>query len=256
VPILDDAHVVVGLHLLSELVGGMTQDAAAVVMAGGQGVRLRPLTEHLPKPMVPVAGRPILERIVLHLVGHGIRRIWLAVNYMADVIERHFHDGSNLGCEIGYLREEATAPLGTAGPLRLLPAAELDHAALLVMNGDLVTSFDASGLLATHATGVHDITIGAKQYVHQVPYGVIEVVGDRVESIVEKPVVSWSANAGIYALRPSVVQHVADGKPMDMPMLVSRVLARGGSVGMFAINDEWIDIGRPAELHTARGELP
>ena len=151
IPVVDAEGKLAGLHLLHELVGAIERPNWAVIMAGGKGVRLRPITEHLPKPMIPVAGRPILERLVLHLVGCGIRQVFLSINYLGHIVEQHFGDGSRFGCRIEYLREEQ--PLGTGGALALLPEPPTEL--LLVMNGDGVTQVDIGALLDFHERGGH-----------------------------------------------------------------------------------------------------
>ena len=194
IPIVDEGGQLVGLHLLREILGASIRPNWAVVMAGGRGERLRPITDSLPKPMIKVAGRPILERIVLHLVGFGIRRIFLSVNYMGDMIEGYFKDGAELGCNIEYVKEEK--PLGTGGALSLLPEKP-DHP-VLMLNGDLLTQFNVGNMLAFHADGGFKATVGVHEYVHTVPYGVVEREGDRITGIREKPTQTWLANAGIY----------------------------------------------------------
>lgn len=250
IPVLDAAGRLAAMHLLREIVGAAERPNWAVVMAGGRGERLRPLTDSLPKPMVQVAGRPILERIVLHLVGFGIRRIFLAVNYMSEVIEAHFGDGRELGCALEYLRE--ARPLGTGGALSLLP--ELPKHPLLVMNGDLVTQFDAGRMLGRHEETGSKITIGVHEYAHRVPYGVVEIEADRIVSLSEKPTMTWLANAGIYVLEPEIVKRVPDDCSFPLPSLVESCLDRGEPVGYFPIEDAWADIGRPLELLAATGE--
>ena len=141
--------------------------------AGGRGTRLAPLTDALPKPMLRVAGRPILEHLVLHLVGHGFRRIFLAVHYLADVIRNHFGHGEALGARIAYLHEER--PLGTGGALALLP--ELPRDPLVVMNGDLVTQCDLGRMLDVHARSGAAATVGVRRYLHTVPFGCVELDG-------------------------------------------------------------------------------
>ena len=249
VPVLDDAGRPVALHLLDEALAPAERTTWAVVMAGGRGVRLRPLTETVPKPMLRVAGRPILERIVLHLVGHGIARIHLAIGYLGERIEEHFADGSRFGARISYLREEE--PLGTGGALGLLP--ELPREPLLVMNGDLVTQADLGALLDVHAARGDVATIGVRRYVHAVPFGCVERAGDRIVGLEEKPTLTREVNTGIYALAPGLVARVERGRPIGMPDLISDALARGEPVGAFEIEDDWIDVGQREQLDRARG---
>lgn len=249
IPILDDQGRLIGLHTLHEILGASPRPNWAVVMAGGRGERLRPITDTIPKPMIHVAGRPILERIVLHLVGFGIRRIFLAVNYKADVIERHFGDGTRFGCAIEYLREET--PLGTGGALSLLPEAPADP--LLVLNGDLLTQFDVGSLLSFHAHGRFVATVGIHEYTHAIPFGVVDVEDDRIVQMREKPSHVWLTNAGIYAIEPSIVSRVPRGTDYPLPALVEECLDRQEPIGAFRIEADWIDVGRQAELRRARG---
>jgi dTDP-glucose pyrophosphorylase len=248
IPVVDGDGRPVGLHLLHAFLEPVQRPNWAVVMAGGQGLRLRPLTEDLPKPMLRVAGRPILERIVLHLVGFGIKRIFLALNYRGEVIEDHFGDGGQFGVRIEYLRE--TEPLGTAGALALLPEPATDP--LLLMNGDLVTSADLGGLLDAHAAGGYTATIGIRRYLHSVPFGCVERDGARVIRIEEKPTLAREVNAGIYALQPDLVRRVPSGRASTMPALIDGALERDEPVGAFEIEDDWIDVGLREQLDQAR----
>ncbi|MCI0344172.1 MAG: nucleotidyltransferase family protein [Chloroflexi bacterium] len=248
IPVVDDAGRPIGLHRLNEFLDPAPRPNAAVVMAGGQGTRLRPITAAVPKPMIRVAGRPILERIVLHLASHGISRVYLAINYLGPVIEEHFEDGARFGCRIDYLREDQ--PLGTAGALGLLP--EPPQHALLVMNGDLVTQADLGGLLDTHAAGGYSATIGVRKYLHSVPFGTVERDGPNVTALEEKPTLVREANTGMYALSPALVARVERDERLDMPDLVSAALARGERVGAFEIEDDWIDVGQREQLERAR----
>lgn len=250
VPVVDERGTLLGVHLLRELLGAEVRPSWAVVMAGGRGVRLRPITDTLPKPMIKVAGRPILERIVLHLVGHGIRRVFLSVNYLAPIIERHFGDGSRFGCRIDYLREDK--PLGTAGALSLLP--ETPSAPLLVLNGDLLTQVNVADMLAFHQRGGHVATMAVTEYTHTVPFGVVELHDEQIRELVEKPTHAWWANAGIYSLSPEVVGRVRRDEETPMTTLVGDCIARGESVGAYRVRGDWLDIGRPDELKKARGE--
>jgi len=248
VPVLDEAGRPVALHLLHEFIQPLDRPNWAVVMAGGQGTRLRPLTESIPKPMLQVAGRPILERIVLHLVGHGIRRIYLSVNYLGHVIEDHFGDGSAFGARIEYLRE--VEPLDTAGSLALLPDPPTDP--ILVMNGDLVTSADLGGLLDAHAASGAVATVGVRRYLHTVPFGCVERDGDRIVRLDEKPTLVRDINSGIYALSPAIVARVPAGRASTMPEVLEAALDRGDRVGAFEVEGDWIDVGQREQLDRAR----
>jgi dTDP-glucose pyrophosphorylase len=249
IPAVDQRGVPVGLHLLHEFLERAQRPNWAIVMAGGEGLRLRPLTDTVPKPMLKVAGRPILERIVLHLVGSGFRRVFISVNYLSHVIEEHFGDGSGFGCRIEYIREDR--PLGTAGALGLLP--ETPTATLLMLNGDLVTSADFGSMLAFHTTGGFDATVGIRRYLHTVPFGCVERDGTRVVGLEEKPTLEREVNTGIYALEPAMLDLVRPGEPMSMPALVNAALDAGRPVGAFEIEEDWIDVGQREQLASARG---
>lgn len=250
VPVLDEGGVITGIHLLYELIGASPKPNVAVIMAGGKGTRLRPLTYDIPKPMLPVAGRPILERLVLQLVGSGIRRIYLAVNYLGHVIERHFGDGRRFGCEIRYLREKK--PLGTGGPLSLLPKRDRAQP-VLVMNGDLVTEVDLSRLLRFHDEGGFAMTVSLKPWQVEVPFGVGEVQGDQLIGIREKPQQQHLINAGIYVVSPKTFALVPANTELTMLDLFEKCRARRWRVGAFQMDGDWVDVGQHDTLKRARG---
>ena len=250
IPIVDSEGRPVGLHLMREIIGGTERPNWAVIMAGGRGERLRPLTDAIPKPMIRVAGRPILERLVLHLAGFGVRRIFISVNYMADVIERFFGDGSAHGCRIEYLRE--SRPLGTGGALSLVPGRPSDP--VMVLNGDLVTQWDVGRMLSFHCDGRFRATVGIHEYVHTVPYGVVETDGSSVVALREKPTLTWLANAGVYVLDGDLVERVPRDFHFPLPALVEECLERQERVGAFRIEEDWVDVGHHPELDRARGE--
>ena len=216
------------------------------------------LTRSDPKPMLPVAGRPILERLVLHLVGSGVTRIFLSVNYLADRIAEHFENGAEFGCTIEYLREDPDVPLGTGGPLRLLEdLIDQDTALLLVMNGDLVSSFSVSELLHTHVQTSASVTLALTEYGHTVPFGVAtmdEQDPSRVVAIEEKPHWSGLINAGIDCLAPSLVSTIPPNVDFPMTELSAQCTSRGQRVTGWPMVAEWQDIGRPHELARARGQ--
>ena len=248
VPVVDDAGKVVGVHLIHDIIGGRKLDNTAVIMAGGKGRRLRPITENLPKPMIKVAGRPILERLVLHLVSCGITRIYLAVNYMSHVIEDYFGDGSRFGCSIEYLREEE--PLGTGGSLSLLP--EISDKPVLVMNGDLVMQANIEGLLRFHQEGEFYATMGVKPYWHEVPFGCVETESGRILKVQEKPSIDKLINAGVYVLSPKAMASIPE-KFFPITELFESALLDEQPCGSFLIEDEWADVGRMGDLKQAQG---
>jgi NDP-sugar pyrophosphorylase family protein len=252
IPEVDSDGRVVRLHLLRNIIGGKERENTAVILAGGRGTRLRSVTGDLPKPMVQVAGRPILERLVLHLVGAGITDIRLAVLYGADVIEQHFGDGERFGCAIKYLREQE--PLGTAGPLRGL-LEELPTTPVIVLNGDLITSFSVTGLLSAHeATGAR-MTVAVTDYAHEVPYGVFAIHGDdsRITGLAEKPTWHGTVNAGIYALEPSLLTDIPEGRSVPMTELIEHCLEQDQRVTAWRAVGDWHDVGRPDDLARAQG---
>lgn len=250
IPVVDDQNRLVGLHLLRDLLGAEVRPNVAMILCGGLGTRLRPITETIPKPMIPVAGRPILERIVLHLVGHGFRRIFLAVHYLGEMIESHFGDGAALGCSIEYIHE--SKPLGTGGAFGLLPR-DLEHP-VLVMNGDLITQFDAGRMMEAHLEQGNLGTIGVQSYAHEVPFGVLETEGSRVVAMREKPSLNYLVNAGIYILDAGLRERVAPGEPTTVPAILEGCLGRGEQVGCFHVDGDWMDVGRHEELKKARGQ--
>ena len=253
VPIVDAQGRLCGCHRIHDLLGVSPRPNWAIIMAGGRGTRLGALTQDLPKPMIRIAGRPILERLVLHLVGFGIRRIFLSVNYLAHVIEDHFGNGQRFGCAIEYLREER--PLGTGGALSLLPTRPTDP--ILVVNGDLVTQANVGAMLDAHADpeqGETMITLATRRYFHAVPFGCIDVEGTRIVGMEEKPTLSRLINAGMYVISPKALDHVPQDAEFSMPALLADCLARNERVQSFEVADDWIDVGQKDQLKEARGE--
>ncbi len=249
VPVVDEDGRLQGLHLLGSLLSRAKRPNEAVLLVGGKGARLRPLTNHLPKPMIKVAGRPILERIVLHLAGHGIQRIYLATNYLSHIVQDHFGDGKGFGCEIRYLIEEQ--PLGTAGSIGLLPARPSEP--LLVMNGDLVTQVDISAMFAHHSRARNAVTVGVKPYTHEIPFGCVTIENHQITQLVEKPIITRMINGGIYILDPQVVESVQPNVPLQMTDLIESLLRSRHQVGSFELTGEWTDVGHWDSLDKARG---
>jgi len=250
VPIVDEQGKVTGLHLLHDILGNVTRPNWAVVMAGGQGIRLRPLTENIPKPMIRVAGRPILERIILHLVSYGIGRIFLSVNHLAHVVEDYFEDGSKYGTKIEYLREDD--PLGSGGAISLLP--EIPEQALLVMNGDLIVDTNFTNMIEFHSQNDFYATMGVYSYFHQVPYGCVEIQDNKLAGLEEKPILEKMVNAGVYVLSPQAVSAIPKNTYSPITSLFENALKNNLVCGTFSIEKEWLDIGSPQQLRQARGE--
>jgi dTDP-glucose pyrophosphorylase len=250
VPIVDEQGKVIGLHLLHDILGKIARPNWAVVMAGGKGMRLRPLTDNLPKPMIRVAGRPLLERIILHLVSYGIRRIFISVNHLAQVIEDYFEDGSKYGTKIEYLREDH--PLGSGGTISLLP--EIPEQALLVMNGDLIVDTNFTDMIEFHSQNDFFATMGVFSYFHQVPFGCVEIQDNRLAGLEEKPVLEKMVNAGIYVLSPQAVSAIPKNTYFPITTLFEDAIKNNLACGTFHVDKEWLDIGTPQQLRQARGE--
>ena len=220
----------------------------AVLMAGGEGKRLRPLTENLPKPMVEIGGIPILERQIRRLGKSGIKLIYISTNYLSAIIEEHFGDGSRFGVSIAYLRE--TRKMGTAGSLGLLPVRP--GGPILVMNGDIMTTSDFGHLYNFHIEQKSSITVGVVNYHVEIPYGIIDCNGPDFVGIQEKPSQQFLCNAGIYAMSPDVLSELRAEVYIDMPDLLQKCQAKNMPVAVFPIHEFWTDIGTKADLVNAR----
>jgi NDP-sugar pyrophosphorylase family protein len=219
----------------------------AVVLAGGRGTRLAPYTTVLPKPLMPVGDMPILEILLRQLERAGIRHITLAVGHLAALLEAYFGDGSRFGVALDYSYEDE--PAGTAGPLALVDG--LDET-FLVMNGDLLTSIDFADLLRTHRARGAAITVGLFEKQVPLDLGVVETGEDgRVTDYIEKPTLTYDVSVGIYAVEPSVLEHIERGERLDLPELVLRLIAAGADVQAYRFSGTWFDIGRPDDYAAA-----
>jgi NDP-sugar pyrophosphorylase family protein len=222
-----------------------------LILAGGKGVRLRPLTYAIPKPLLPIGEKPILEEIIERLRGQGLCDLIIAVGYRAELIETYFRDGAQLGVSIEYVRE--TQPLGTAGPLALvrdrcaLPAGE----PLLAMNGDLLTDIDLRAFVAAHRERGNELTVVTREFALQHPYGVLSIEDGVITGITEKPVVTDTVSAGIYAIEPSALDAIPRDRFFDMPDLVNALIASGRRIGAYAFEGEWLAIDRLDQLDDA-----
>jgi NDP-sugar pyrophosphorylase family protein len=219
-------------------------------MAGGLVNRLRPLTDECPKPMLKVGNKPLLETIVENFIEYGFHRFYISVNYMADVVESYFGDGSRWGVDIEYLHEEHR--LGTAGALSLLP--ETPTEAILVMNGDLLTKVNFKQLLDFHYGHQAQATMCVREYDFQVPYGVVKIDGQRITSIDEKPIQRFFVNAGIYVLEPEALDLISSNIFFDMTTLFEKLIELKKEPAVFPIREYWLDIGHLADYNRANGE--
>lgn len=247
IPIVDGQGVVAGLELFNNLIQPCERENIVVLMAGGLGSRLRPLTNECPKPLLKVGSKPILETIMESFVEHGFRRFYIAVNYRAEMIKHYFQDGSRWGVKIDYLHEDKQ--LGTAGPLGLLP--ETPTQPVLVMNGDLLTRVNFQQLLDFHNEHRVLATMCVREYDHHIPYGVVQLNKHRLMNIEEKPVQRFFVNAGIYVLSPKALELVPRNRHLDMPDVFRELINRKNETAVFPIHEYWLDIGRMDDFERA-----
>ena len=250
IPLLDDDDRVVDLVTLDQLLPQERLPLEAVIMAGGSGTRIRPLTSDLPKPMLPMGDRPLIELIIVQLREAGIRRVSVATHYRSEKIIDHLGTGDALGVEISYLTEEQA--LGTAGALGMMQRPD---GPLLVLNGDVLTGLDFRAMLTFHQRHEADLTVAVRRYEIPIPWGVVESEGPSVRRIREKPLLSVLANAGIYLLESSVCRYVPSGQRFNMTDLIDRLLDDGGSVVSFPIVEYWLDIGQHSDYEQAKNDV-
>jgi dTDP-glucose pyrophosphorylase len=240
IPIIDWDGRVVRVETLDSFLNVEDQENPVILMAGGLGTRLSPLTDECPKPLLHIGGRPLLETIVLNLSKHGFRNIYLSVNYRAEMIEKHFGDGSRWGVNIRYIHE--TKRMGTAGSLTLLE--EKPKKPIIIMNGDLLTKVNFKQLVDFHVEHEAKATMCVREYEYQIPYGVVHADHEQITSIVEKPIQRYFVNAGIYVLNPEVLESIPRDTFYDMPTLYEQLIKDQQQAVIFPIREYWLDIGR------------
>ena len=254
-PHLAERNTVPDLVLLDDLLPNplATPDTplSAVIMAGGPGSRLYPLTKDTPKPMLPVGGKPLLERTITNLRDAGVRDVVVSTRYKADIVEDHFHDGRDFGVHVDYLNENQ--PLGTAGSLRLMDRPD---DTLLVLNGDVLTSLDYRAMRTFHKDHDATLTVAVRKYDFSVPYGVVDCEGPRVTTLREKPTYTSFVNAGVYLLEPEAFDHLPEpDTPFNMTDLIEKIIKAGDTVVSFPIHEYWLDIGQPEDYQTAQRDI-
>ena len=247
-PIIDQSSTVIGLHVWDSIVSPIAFKNVMLIMAGGKGTRLYPLTKNCPKPMLDVAGKPILQHILERAVGNGFENFVISLGYLGHIIENYFGDGSKFGVRIEYLKEEV--PLGTAGCLSLLGRAP--ELPLIVTNGDVLADINYKEFLQYHLIHKASATMAVRQHEIQNQFGVVRTNGLEIEAFEEKPIYRSHINAGIYILNPETLMHLKYNEICDMPELFSRIKINSGHTIVYPIYEPWLDVGRSVDLNIAR----
>ncbi len=242
IPVLNEKYEV--LDIFTNRIQLDHSDIEVVILAGGLGTRLGIITQDVPKPMVQVAGKPILERILNRLLEQGFKKFYFSVNYKAEKIEEYFKDGVHLGCEIDYLRENKR--LGTAGPLSLLKSNR--KSPIVVMNGDLLTSINFEHLINFHDEHASKLTMCIRSHEVQIPFGVVNVVDGFAKEFVEKPTYAFNVNAGIYMIDREMLEIIPLDEYYDMSTLLNHMLEKDIPISCFPIVESWIDVGHESDL--------
>ena len=255
IPLLNESGEVVDIVILQNLLASAPTSVRALVMAGGMGMRLRPLTEDTPKPMLPVGGQPVMERIIHQLRNIGVSDVNITTHHQAEKIVEHFGTGEAFGVSINYVKEEF--PLGTGGALGLI---QTPKEPLLVINGDILTQMDFRKMFAYHQEQKAEMTVAVRRYAVEVPYGVVQCRGSAVSGLEEKPTVEFFVNAGIYLLEPSVFGKIPPKRHWNMTDLIQNLLQAGRLVASFPVCEYWLDIGQhedyaQAQVDAANGVL-
>lgn len=243
-PIVDSNHRVLGLHLWDEIIAPVQRPNQIVIMAGGLGTRLLPHTENCPKPMLAVAGKPMLEHIIDRAKSEGFKRFVISIRYLGHVIEDYFGNGERLGVRIDYIKE--STPLGTAGALSLLnPRPVLPF---VVTNGDVLSDIKYSELLDFYTRNAAAAAMAVRLHDWQHPFGVVQIKGVDILGFEEKPIVRHHINAGVYALSHESLNYLSRNEPCNMPTLFERLQASGKRVVAYPMHEPWLDVGRPDDL--------
>jgi len=254
IPLIDKEGVVKDIQTLISLTRVSTLDNSVLIMAGGFGKRLKPLTNEVPKPLLSIEDAPLLEKLIETLSINGFKKITIAIHYKAEMIKDYFGDGKKWGIKIDYIEE--TEPLGTAGALKYLNVDKLFDLPLLVLNADLVTRVDFNSLLNSHNESTSMATICVSQYEQKIPYGVIRAEDYHLLAIDEKPIEKYLINAGIYVINPEVLNIVVElDKKFDMTDVMHHVLAADHKVSVFPIHEYWKDVGEIKHFQKAKIDL-
>lgn len=252
IPVVNPERLLKGLLVWDRLLKPVRRDNPFVIMAGGLGTRLRPMTNDCPKPMLELDGRPILEHIVMRARAQGFHNFIFSVRYLSHVIKDYFGDGSRFGVTITYLEE--SAPLGTAGVLGLLTENQYDSP-ILMTNGDVISSVNYGEIIDYHLAHQSLVTVCVRTHETQIPFGVLKTEGVDVIDFQEKPRVSHLINTGIYVLESKTSGFIDEGEACDIPELLSRVAEQRGKITAYSIHESWIDIGSPDDYKNAKNQF-
>ncbi|NMB96952.1 MAG: CBS domain-containing protein [Clostridiaceae bacterium] len=247
-PVVDDTGSVIGLERLEDLLHYSKKENWIVIMAGGLGQRLKPLTDKCPKPMLTIEDKPILEIILANFIEQGFYQFYISVNYMAEQIKSYFGDGSKWGINIRYINEEKM--MGTAGSLSLLPV-QTDKP-IIVMNGDILTKLNFEQLINYHLEHRAQATVAVRAYSFQIPYGVVKINKDRLAGFEEKPIYTSFINAGIYVFNPSVLKKIPVNSYFNMNQLLELMLENNEQISIFPVREYWVDIGTISDFNQAK----
>jgi dTDP-glucose pyrophosphorylase len=250
-PIVDPQRRVVGLVFIRDFIPRPDLESAILIMAGGAGKRLWPLTEHTPKPLLPVNSKPLLGHILSHAKSQGFQNVWVSTHYKADQVETFLDSSTPEGIKVNILREKE--PLGTAGCLKSMKNRP-DDKALFIMNGDILTKLDFKAMLDWHNVHGNILTVGCRQYTQQVPYGILQTDGQQLVGIQEKPIACYNINAGIYLVEREALAYIPDNVYFDMPDLIDALIGADRPVGTFPISEAWIDIGHHEDYERVNRE--
>lgn len=251
IPIVDERQHVVGLHLWDEVTTPVARSNTMVIMAGGKGTRLMPHTENCPKPLVPLAGKPMLEHIIDRAKAEGFHHFVLAIYYLGHMIEDYFGNGEKFNVRIEYLREPV--PLGTAGAMGLLDPRPEES--FVVTNGDVITDIRYGELLDFHHRYAATATMAVRLHEWQHPFGVVQTDGIDIVGFEEKPVARTHINAGVYALAPGALHSLVPGASCDMPALFERLHGKAMRTVAYPMHEPWLDVGRPDDLKFAADSI-
>ena len=246
-PVIDEARHVIGIEKLDDLLGDSLSSNWVVIMAGGLGRRLEPLTDSCPKPMLKIGGKPVLQTILEQFVRQGFRHFCITVNYKSEQIKNYFGTGAEFGAEISYIDEKKQ--MGTAGSLSLFPFQTLEP--ILVINGDILTKLSFRQMVDFHQGHQAKATLAVTTFDYQVPYGVIKTNHDRLIGFEEKPVYASFINAGIYVFSPEVLNYIPKDSYFDINSLFETLLQKKEPVCIFPIREYWADIGEMKSFQQA-----